>query len=392
MKAVFLAGLLAGAFASSAEKSKFEADFARGWDSDHKATIQLPEVQVPSEKKGKLTIELPEVEIPSESELKHWRTEFTLDDIPGLDFKALFEAWKADNEKSYSSVEEEAERFLVFIDAVYTIAEENSRGLTYKLALNQFGDMTRDEFRDFVGGCRSSDMPEPQNLNDFTSDPSNPSEVNWNAQGKVTPVKNQGSCGSCWAFSSTGALECNYAIKHGTLNSLSEQELVDCSRSYGNYGCSGGWWYNAFDYVKDKGGLCSESEYPYTARDGTCNSNCGTRYNDISGYTSVTADSESALETAVASGCVSVGVEADQYAWQYYSSGVLTGTCGANIDHGVLAVGYNNNESTKYWIVKNSWGTGWGQGGYVYVCKECGKNGNEGECGILMYDAYPNPR
>jgi len=147
---------------------------------------------------------------------------------------------------------------------------------------------------------------------------------------------------------------------------------------------------SAFKYVEKEGGLCSETEYPYTGTDGTCKAtSCGTKYNKISGYSDVTADDETALETAAASGCVSVAIEADQYAFQYYSSGVLTGTCGTSLDHGVLVVGYGTDGSQDYWKVKNSWGTTWGEDGYVLICRSCDKNGSKGECGINMEPSYP---
>merc|ERR1712025_1532707 len=161
-----------------------------------------------------------------------------------------------------------------------------------------------------------------------------PSSVDWtNVDGKsyVTPVKNQGQCGSCWAFSTTGSIEARTAIKNGqtggAITSLSEQQLV---------GCSGGLMDNAFKYVEASGGLCSESEYAYTGRDGTCkSSSCGTFYDPISSYSDVTADSATSLEAAVAAGPVSIAIEADQSAFQFYSSGVLTGLCGDRLDHGV---------------------------------------------------------
>jgi len=213
--------------------------------------------------------------------------------------------------------------------------------------------------------------------------------VDWTAKGVVTPVKNQGSCGSCWAFSTTGSVESNSAIKTGSLISLSEQELVDCSGSYGNDGCDGGLMDYAFEYVKANGGLCTETDYAYTGVDGTCKSSGCTHYNPITGYTDVTQDSETSLETAVTNGPVSVAIEADQYAFQFYSSGVLTGTCGTSLDHGVLAVGYGTTNGQDYWKVKNSWGTSWGEAGYVLICRNCDKNGNAGECGILEEPSYP---
>lgn len=204
-------------------------------------------------------------------------------------------------------------------------------------------------------------------------------------KGVVTPVKNQGQCGSCWSFSATGAMECQYAIKNGKLNSLSEQQLVDCAGSrYGCAGCNGGQMTGAMQYAADEGGLCLESAYKYTARDGTCKaSSCGTKYDHNKGYKAVTKHSSSALETATAEGCVSIGIEADQTAFQHYSSGVLTGTCGTRIDHGVLVVGYGESGGQKYWKVKNSWGESWGERGYILICRDCAKNGNQGECGIL---------
>jgi C1A family cysteine protease len=329
-----------------------------------------------------------------------WDKEYTMDEVHAMDTMASFKAWSSAFERNYASVEEESHRYLVWLDNLYTIASYNSGDLTFKLRMNQFGDMTHDEFRRYVHGDNGAcfdNRDEIVNANGqdimlVDTPPVNaPASVDWTTKGVVTPVKNQGQCGSCWAFSATGAIECDYAIKYGTLNSLSEQQLVDCAGiAYGCQGCNGGQMTGAMRYAASDGGLCSEKEYPYTAKDGTCKaSSCGTKYDKNAGYSAVTRDSETALESATALGCVSVGIEADQVAFQYYSSGVLTGNCGTNIDHGVLVVGYGTSGSQDYWKVKNSWGTSWGEQGYVLICRNCNKNGNAGECGILTEPNVP---
>jgi C1A family cysteine protease len=329
---------------------------------------------------------------------KSWDKEFTFHDLEGNNKAHMFSDWMIDNHRNYKDLEEQAYRYGIWMEKLDEVAQVNSADLTYKFRLNQFSDLTHDEMlleiHGHTGSCLQvpplEDLVEP-NDNDIQYDfPEVPTSVDWTAAGDVTPVKNQGSCGSCWAFSSTGALECDHAVKKGTLTSLSEQQLVDCTRSYGNYGCNGGWWYNAFDYVKAEGGLCSETEYPYTAKDGSCkDKTCGTKYDLISGQVKVTADSDSALAAAAAVGCVSVGVDA---AFGSYSSGVYTGSCGTSINHGVLVTGYGTSNGQQYWRVKNSWGASWGDNGYILICRNCGKNGSRGECGINMYPYYTTPQ
>jgi len=329
-----------------------------------------------------------------------WKKEIDLVDYAKMDLKKTWDDWRHDFDRKYVTVEEEYRRFGIFVHNLQQIALWNTNSdNTASLRPNQFTDLTTEEFILQVHGtngrCFSGSSGPKYTIGNkgVKKTPqekvsANPASVDWTTKGVVTPVKNQGNCGACWAFSTTGSIECESAIKTGNLYSLSEQQLVDCSGSEGNKGCSGGSMDNAFKYVMKTGGLCSESEYPYTGTDGTCRQ-CSTMYDPISSYTDVTKQNEADLETAVASGCVSVAIEANQFAFQYYSSGVLTGTCGTSLDHGVLAVGYGTDAGQQYWKVKNSWGASWGEDGYVLICKDCDKNGNQGECGINDDPSYP---
>jgi len=330
-----------------------------------------------------------------------WKQEITYD-REDLDHTLAFNSWKQEFGKTYADIEAEGEAFIVFMDNWKMINDFNIAGEeTFTMRMNQFSDMTGDQFKLYIhghdGSCmRKRTVQERVAMEEVTPEVDAPASIDWTNNGGnyVTPVKNQGQCGSCWAFSTTGSIESRTAIANKQTGSdivtLSEQQLVDCSGSYGNQGCNGGLMDDAFKYVESSKGLCSEKEYPYTARDGTCKStSCGTKYDPISSYKDVSADSMTSLEAAVAEGPVSIAIEADQSAFQFYSGGVLTGLCGTRLDHGVLVVGYGTSGSQQYWKVKNSWGTTWGMEGYILICKDCGKNGNKGECGILMEPSYP---
>ena len=224
------------------------------------------------------------------------------------------------------------------------------------------------------------------------------SSVDWVSAGAVTPVKDQGQCGSCWSFSTTGALEGAYYTTYGSLPSFSEQQLVDCdNRQHGgkDMGCNGGLMDNAFTWIKKNGGLCTEVSYPYvsgtTQTAGTCQSTCSAVKNSaVVSYTDVPIKSDSAMMQALTQQPVSVAIEADQKAFQLYKSGVFTGECGVNLDHGVLVVGFGSMSGSDYYRVKNSWGTTWGDAGYIYIGRGSQFNDGQGQCGVLLSASYPS--
>jgi len=274
-------------------------------------------------------------------------------------------------------------RYTVFKANLDKITLGNRQNHTYTMAMNAMGDMTLAEYKATKLGykrinrshLRAKNAPAPSKVEA-------PAKVDWRGKA-VTPIKDQGQCGSCWAFSTTGSTEGAFAIATGQLVSLSEQQLVDCSGAEGNQGCNGGLMDQAFQYIIDNGGITTEKAYPYTAEDGTCNTDV-TPAVAITGFSDVTSGDEDALAAAVALGPVSVAIEADQACFQFYSGGVLSDpSCGTQLDHGVLAVGYDTTASQPYWIVKNSWGTSWGMSGYVLIAK------GSDECGIASEPSYP---
>jgi C1A family cysteine protease len=220
-----------------------------------------------------------------------------------------------------------------------------------------------------------------------------PASVDWVTAGAVTPVKNQGSCGSCWAFSSTGALEGAIFVSTGKLTSLSEQQLVDCAgvrAGYGNMGCNGGLMDNAFTYAEDYA-LETEASYAYTAVGGSCAVSAakGSSHSDVK-YVDVTVNDPVALATASALQPVSVAIQANQMAFQLYTSGIIDAKCGDSLDHGVLLVGYGHDDALNqdYWKIKNSWGPTWGEKGYVRVLRDMTTSG-PGMCGLQAQASYP---
>jgi cathepsin L len=284
--------------------------------------------------------------------------------------------------KSYGTKAEFEFRGAQFKENLVKIAEHNSENGTSTVGINQFSDKTKQEMSRMNGYKASA----TKNLTaaPLLSTANTPNDVNWVTAGAVTPVKNQGQCGSCWAFSTTGSVEGAEFLATGKLASYSEQQLVDCAGGvYGNMGCNGGLMDNAFKYI-EKYGIEAEATYPYTARDGTCKYDASKTEGTVKSYQDVAPGNPAQLKAALAISPVSVAIEADQIAFQGYTSGVITKGCGTSLDHGVLAVGYGTESGQDYFLVKNSWGPSWGAEGYVKIGA-----GSSNVCGILSAASYP---
>ena len=265
----------------------------------------------------------------------------------------------------------------------------NHQNKSYKLGHNQFSGMDRMDFSNYVQNTYLN-FSAPVRMHE--SNESLPESVDWRDQDAVTPVKDQGQCGSCWAFSTTGALEGIYAIQTGDLVSFSEQQLVDCDNfKHGgkDHGCNGGIMDDAFSWISENGGLCTEKDYPYNGEKEVCETTCNlVPKSQIQSWVDVKS-SDQALMSAIAQQPVSIAIEADQIDFQLYESGVLTSKCGTTLDHGVLVIGYGTEEGEDYYLVKNSWGTSWGDEGYIKLGRGPQYNEGQGQCGILLEASYP---
>lgn len=296
--------------------------------------------------------------------------------------------FKAVHAKEYPTEEEHDLRRGIFETNLDFITAHNAAGHNWTMGVNEFADLTWDEFREQSLGLVSGLLRERTNGVDLSDVLTLPAEKDWRKEGAVTPVKNQQQCGSCWAFSTTGAVEGAHAIKTGKLVSLSEQQLVDCGAKEGSMGCNGGLMDFGFQYVIDNKGLCRETDYPYKAQTRTCKDQACSPAVQIASFQDVAKDNELALKAAVAQQPVSVAIEADQTGFQFYKKGVFDGRCGHQLDHGVLVVGYGTEDGKDYWLVKNSWGPSWGLDGYIKLSRSDSK-WSRGQCGIAMQPSYP---
>ena len=291
----------------------------------------------------------------------------------------------AEFNKVYNDVEEFTVRMNRFMEVDAFIKEQNASNGSYTAGHNQFSDWHFAEYKAMLGYVRGeSDVRAPVARNTTNV----ASSVNWVEAGAVTPVKDQGQCGSCWAFSSTGSLEGAHFIASGELLSFSEQQLVDCAYiKYGNYGCNGGLQTNAYHYYEDGNDAELESVYPYKGTKGSCAYDAASATSvTVSTFQDVTPNSIDEMKAALNTAPLAIAIEADKLCFQTYKSGVFNNTkCGTTLDHAVLAVGYGTEGGQDYWLVKNSWNTPWGDQGYIKIAQVAG----EGICGVQMDPQLP---
>jgi cathepsin H len=296
----------------------------------------------------------------------------------------------ADFMQTYNKIyptDELSMRHAIFHDNLRVIEETNAQNLSYTLGVNEYTDLSWDEFKStyLMGPQHCSATQGNFRSTGVNGDPA----VDWRTKGVVTPVKNQGGCGSCWAFSTIGAVESAWAISSGSLLLLSEQQLVDCAGAFGNHGCRGGLPSQAFEYIKFAGGISKGVDYQYTGRDGSCRAQPAKFAAKVTGEVNITEGAENDLLDAVTTaGPVAVAFQVVSD-FQSYRSGVYDSTrCKKgpmDVNHAVLAVGYATDAASgkPYWIVKNSWGTSFGVQGYFYMVR------NKNMCGVATCASYP---
>lgn len=302
---------------------------------------------------------------------------------PPKHIRDAFITYKSQFNKVYATPQEEAHRLMNFWKSFERVSAKNAANKGYISAINMFSDMAIEEFKAKYLGYRSKAQRSGEVDYSLLREDAPANDVDWRTKtGVVSHVKDQGQCGSCWAFSTTGALEGSAAVfgsKPGM--SFSEQQLVDCSGSFGNEGCNGGLMEDAFKYVS-KNGITTEDKYPYKARDQTCKTKIG-EYK-IKGFKNVPEKSSAALAHAVEQQPIAISIEADEI--MEYSAGIFDDTsCGRSLDHGVLLVGY----TAEAWIVKNSWSASWGEKGYIRFSRKAVPDSKGGICGILLDNSYP---
>ncbi|ERM94888.1 hypothetical protein AMTR_s00009p00129100 [Amborella trichopoda] len=304
---------------------------------------------------------------------------------------ARFAQWMADHGVKYERIAETEKRFNVFKENLKLIDSVNAEKRSYTLSLNKFSDLSLDEFRNQYMGLnvdaagRKMATKGPFMYGNVSAMAAAPDTMDWRAKGVVTPIKNQQNCGCCWAFSAAAAVESITKIKTGNSVSSSEQELVDCVTGGISRGCQSGLMDEAFKFIINNGGLSSENDYPYQAKDGTCDTQkSSSKAATITGFHDIPYHDENAMLSAVANQPISVGINGSGSEFRHYSGGIFTGACGLDLDHAVTIIGYGTgDDGTPYWLIKNSWGESWGENGYMKIQR--GVN----LCGISNLASFP---
>jgi len=306
------------------------------------------------------------------------------------EYQTLFTKWVTQHSKTYE-IETFFKRYTIWKKNLNLINTHNSQNHSFELGMNHFGDLTAEEFSSLSKGYRprTKTLVYPHHVPITQTLVGAGGSLDWRTSGVVNPVQDQGQCGSCYAFSAVASVESEWKIKNkaSALPKLSEQQVVDCSRSFGNEGCNGGLEVDVFKYIISAKGLAANSKYPYTGRDsGQCRASSNTPIATITSYKEIAKNNEAALMTAVQLGVVSIGIDAESTVFQFYSRGVLdSSACGTNLDHAVNIVGYGTDSATgkDFWIVRNSWGASWGESGYVRMVR------NKDMCGLALDASYP---
>lgn len=299
-------------------------------------------------------------------------------------YQTTFVNFMHQHKKSYHH-DEFQQRYRIFQDNLDFITTHNAKNNGVTLKMNHFGDLTNAEYRKLHLGLKKklSAVPVFKETQNITA----PASWDWREKGAVTPVKDQGQCGSCWSFSTTGSVEGCHFLAHNPLVGLSEQNLIDCSTAQGNEGCNGGLMTSAMDYIISNGGIDTEASYPYTATGpNQCKYSARHIGATLKSYVNVNPGDENDLLAKAAVGPVSVGIDASRGSFQFYSSGVYydPDCSSTELDHGVLVVGWGTDSGTPYWLVKNSWSTSWGDDGYIKMARN-----RKNACGIASASTLP---
>jgi len=303
-----------------------------------------------------------------------------------LDCKQVFEKYAIEYSKIYDTTQEYNKREAIFCENLHHIEKHNTNENNWKMGVTEFADLTQEEFSERHNTMLTIETKriDIRNINGNAHVTNSNKTVNWGVF--MPPVKNQGKCGSCYSFGALTSIEARINIETGKKIILSEGEIIDCSYMMGNLRCNGGMPDRVFRYVKYYG-VCPLKDYPYSIPFETCKDCPDEDKVRIKTWVNVESGSEKALEKALDSGPVAIAIDAGSMNFQFYKSGVFD-NCGTQLNHAVTLFGYGIEEDgTKYWLVRNSWGESWGDGGNFKLKRGVGSVA--GTCGILLMSSYP---